>query len=48
MTIEQLATKISYQQCVAKPEGVSFYRWAAMCKQAAKLANGETTQTAQG
>lgn len=44
MTIEQLANKITYQQCLVKPEGISFYRWAAMCKQAAKLANGTTTE----
>lgn len=30
MTVQQLATKIAYGQCMVKPEGVSFARWNAM------------------
>ena len=37
MTIEQLATKISYQQCLVSPENCSAGRWMAMIAQAVRF-----------
>ena len=34
MTLQTLAYKIFYGQCITKPEGISFARWSGMCKAA--------------
>jgi len=34
MTLQTLAYKIHYGQCILKPEGISFARWSGMCKAA--------------